>query len=122
MADDALIRLNNFRKLFEPFSPKEVALKLWGTPSQWSDLYHGRKSFGEKIARKIEDKLGLVRLCLDDPAGPKTPALSAEVLAAIDTADPAVKRQCVNVLRSLLGLPQLGASASSPPLSSKVAA
>src|SRR5690349_8373486 len=57
MAEDSEIRRTNFRKLWaEPFSPSEAAAKLWGRSSLWSDLHHGRKSFGEKIARKIEDK------------------------------------------------------------------
>lgn len=91
MADDAAIRRENFRKLWGPeFSPGYVASRLWGRPSFWSDQYHGRKSFGEKLARKIEEHLGLPRLSLDSPAGvtalPRDPEPAGDALSdALDT-------------------------------------
>lgn len=55
VAEDSAIRLENFRKLVGPeakFSPNDVAAMMgWGRPSYWTDLFYGRKSFGERIAR-----------------------------------------------------------------------
>lgn len=70
MAEDAEIRRENFRRLWgAEFSPVTASIRLWGSPSFWSDLFHGRKSFGEKLARRIEEQLGLPRLALDQPRG-----------------------------------------------------
>lgn len=76
MSDDAAIRRENFRRLWgAEWSPSRAVLALGKTTSFWSDLYHGRKSFGEKLAREIEGKLNLTRLSLDEPltAGVYTP-------------------------------------------------
>lgn len=70
MADDAEIRRQNLRRLFpgDPFPSTRAARELGRTPAFWSDLARGRKSFGEKLARSIEEHAGLPRLALDDPA------------------------------------------------------
>lgn len=108
VAEDSEIRLENFRKLVGPedkFSPNDVASMMgWGRASYWSDLFYGRKSFGEKVARKIETSLFLVRLTLDDPEGARKMALSSEVLSALDAADVEKKSQADALLRVLLGL------------------
>lgn len=111
MADDAGIRLENFRALCatwsEEFSPKEVARRLWGTPQQWSDLYHGRKSFGEKLARRIEEHLGLPRLALDGVDGGRDGPLSTELLGRLADLAEADRRRAENVLRMHLDMPAL---------------
>ncbi len=113
MADDAEIRRANFRKLWPgKFSPSKAAHRLWGTPSQWSDLYHGRKSFGEKLARDIEDELDLVRGSLDDPAGPKKAIISSDLATALEGMAEPDRRRAENMLRLHLGLPLLETPAS----------
>ena len=108
MADDAEIRRTNFRALWsEPFSPSYAATSLWGSAALWSDLYHGRKSFGEKLARRIEEKMGLVRLSLDDPSGARTAPVSESVLDHMATLDPAARRRAENVLRAHFGFDPL---------------
>lgn len=65
VAVDSEIRRENFKRWCHSltpdglFSPSAVAQRLGKTASQWSDLYYGRKSFGEKIARNIEEAAGL---------------------------------------------------------------
>ena len=107
MADDAEIRRANFKRLWpEKFSPSQAAAALWGTPQQWSDVYYGRKSFGEKLARSIEEKMQLVRLSLDDPEGPKSSALSHEVLEALAKASPDQRAMVESLIRTYLQMPQ----------------
>lgn len=43
--------------------------RIGRSQSQVADMLAGRKSFGEKVARDIEQRLDLVRGWLDDPAG-----------------------------------------------------
>ena len=118
MADDAEIRRENFRAYWgDNWSPSLAVSRLWGTASQWSDLYHGRKSFGEKLARQIEEKLGLARLSLDDPSGPTAAPLSAALLARLEAASPDERRRLENMLRAHFGMPQLDAGL--PALSQK---
>lgn len=63
MSDDALIRLANLKAI--GYSPTELS-RVMGTSYQyWRDMLAGRKSFGEKTARNIEDKFNLPRGCLD---------------------------------------------------------
>lgn len=113
MADDAEIRRANFRGLWaEPFSPTSAATALWGSAALWSDLYHGRKSFGEKLARRIEEKVGLVRLSLDDPSGPQAEPISDFVLRHMSTLDPTARRRAENVLRAHFGFDPLPPPAS----------
>ena len=63
MVEDALIRLENLRALGH--TPRELILRVGNSYAYWHDLLAGRKSFGEKAARNIEAKLGLVRGSLD---------------------------------------------------------
>ena len=110
MADDAAIRLANFKAYWgDSWSPSAAARLLWGTPSLWSDLYNGRKSFGEKIARQIEEKLGLTRLSLDDPAGPEVAPLSAALMDRLRLAAPDERRRLENMMRAHFGMELLAA-------------
>jgi hypothetical protein len=63
MNDDALIRLANLKAL--NLAPKELSARVGGRVSYWADLLRGKKSFGEKVARKIEEQLGIPRMSLD---------------------------------------------------------
>ena len=111
MAEDAQIRLENFRALWpEPFSPTAAAKALWGTPSLWSDLYRGKKSFGEKLARDIESRLELVRLSLDDPEGPQPAPITAALAQRMQAADPVERRKAENMLRLHFGMDLLPAT------------
>jgi hypothetical protein len=63
MSDDALIRLKNLLSL--KLGATELSDRVGGRYTYWRDLLLGQKSFGEKIARKIEEKLSLPRGWLD---------------------------------------------------------
>ncbi len=63
MADDSLIRHENLLRL--GLTARELSERVGGRYTYWRDMLAGKKSFGEKIARKIEEKLGLVRMSLD---------------------------------------------------------
>lgn len=63
MSDDALIRLTNLKAL--GLGPTELSSRVGSSYQYWRDLLAGNKSFGEKAARNIEEKLSLVRGCLD---------------------------------------------------------
>ncbi len=85
MSDDALIRLDNLKAL--KLTPAELSAKVGGRNSYWNDMLAGKKSFGEKIARKIEDKLSLQRGSLDlvdgataVPPPPEKPPASPEAM------------------------------------------
>lgn len=68
--DMKTVRRANFRQLTQARSltPKDLAQTLGKTVSYWSDLLRDeKKSFGEKIAREIEDGLKLSDLTLDQP-------------------------------------------------------
>ena len=90
MSEDALIRLENLKRLGK--SAKELEQSVGGRYTYWRDLLLGNKSFGEKAARKIEAKLGLVRGQLDAAHGnadilAPSPTLSAQ--ASNQAAEPA---------------------------------
>lgn len=95
MSDDALIRRENLKRLMAQrgWSVKDLSRELgWGRYSFWNDLVDGRKSFGEKLARRIEDAAKLPRGWLDqhaahhivpaDTAAASAPAANALVLSA----------------------------------------
>lgn len=65
MSDDALIRLENLRAL--GLSPGELSMRVGGRYTYWRDMLAGNKAFGEKIARKIEEKLDRPRGSMDVP-------------------------------------------------------
>ncbi len=68
MADEKLIRLANFRAFCRGrgLTPSRLAEDLGSRVSYWSDLLGGKKSFGEKIARRIEDHYQIGRGGLDE--------------------------------------------------------
>lgn len=68
MNDDTLIRLENLRALGK--RPVDLVEQVGNSKQYWGDLLKGRKSFGERIARKIEERLGLPRGSLDQPSSP----------------------------------------------------
>ena len=116
-AEDSEIRLANFKALWDAqrWTPALLASNCGSSASQWSDLYYGRKSFGEKIARKIESGMNLVRLSLDDPEGARFQPLSAEVFAKLAQLDPSQIRLVENSIRGMLDLPPLAPSTAAPP-------
>lgn len=64
------IRVARLNKLAGSMGPVEFGRKIGRSPSQASDLLTGRApSFGEKLARSIEDQLGLPPLWLDQDEG-----------------------------------------------------
>ena len=73
MNDERLIRLENLQRLtaVRSLGPHELKEKLGSTVVFWRDLLKGDKSFGEKLARRIEEGLELPRGWLDLPQDPK---------------------------------------------------
>lgn len=78
MADDSAIRLHNLRKLVKPWKPARAIELFGGSPSYWSDLLNGRKSFGEKKAREIEGIAAVPRGWLDQAHDDDAPVQQAE--------------------------------------------
>lgn len=74
MSDEAAIRRTNLRALCKrrEWSIKDLAARLtWARYTYWRDLLddESKKSFGEKVARRIEESLELGRGWLDEPNG-----------------------------------------------------
>lgn len=71
MAVDAEIRRENFRTICRArgLTPSLAAERYGRRVSFWSDLLNGRKAFGEKLARAIEEQMGLAPLALDQAHG-----------------------------------------------------
>lgn len=65
MSDDRLIRLENLRTF--GLGPTELKKKFGRSVSYWSDMLRGQKSFGEDLARAIEESAGLPRYWMDEP-------------------------------------------------------
>jgi len=69
VSDEKLIRLEHFKALIAArgWQVKDLPVEMgWGRYSFWNDLIEGNKSFGEKLARRIEAKLELHRYQLDE--------------------------------------------------------
>lgn len=68
-AEDSLVRLDRFKAECKAqgveLTPSSLVSRLWRSPSFWSDLLAGRKSFGEKLARAIEEQMQISRYSLD---------------------------------------------------------
>lgn len=106
-AEDGSIRLANFQRAWSKYGWSATLLKqrCGGGVSFWSDLYNGKKpSFGEKLARKIETGMELVRLSLDDPDGAKPLPLAGDVLDALGALDDDARHRMNDVIRAMLGL------------------
>lgn len=75
MVDDALIRLQNLKAL--KLSASDLSLRVGGAKSYWFGMLAGKRPFGEKTARNIEEKLELGRGSLDQigmaPKQPREP-------------------------------------------------
>lgn len=68
MIDLPKIRLENFEKVREQYgTAAELARALERSPQQINDMLAGKKSFGPRIARYIEEKLNLGKGFLDEP-------------------------------------------------------
>lgn len=72
MADEKLIRLANLGEALKRVPERDRARylfdKLGSSIPFWSGLLGGSRTFGEKIARRIEDGLEWPRGCLDSDA------------------------------------------------------
>jgi hypothetical protein len=67
-AEDTLVRLERFKAECQRRGwdgPSALVANLGRTPSFWSDLMNGRKSFGEKLARSLEEQMRLPRNAFD---------------------------------------------------------
>lgn len=75
VADDKLVRLENFQALCRGrgLTPAVLARDFANRVSYWSELLAGKKPFGEKIARRIEERYGLARGQLDGTVDPYAP-------------------------------------------------
>jgi len=88
MNTEAAIRLTNLKGLGK--TPTELAMKIGkGSVPYWSDMLNGRKSFGEKAARKIEVAYELPRGYLDeshdrDEALPASSATTPKEIKALE--------------------------------------
>ncbi len=92
MSDDALIRKANLKALGK--SASELASITGKSYQYWRDVMETPKSFGEKSARNVEEKLGLPRCSLDtaghysaDASKPSMSAFSKSVLSAMQRID-----------------------------------
>ncbi|MBT2300399.1 hypothetical protein J7E70_07965 [Variovorax paradoxus] len=124
MNDDALIRLANLKAL--NLAPKDLSARVGGRVSYWADLLRGKKSFGEKAARNIEEQLGIPRMSLDtadadepiptpQPARPEADQLAdaLEVLTkTLLAADEDVRLSVEPLLSSLAREPEKAAKKS----------
>lgn len=77
MSEDSLIRFDNLNAYCKArkWGPTDLASATGRGVNQCSDMLRRRKSFGEKIARDMEHKLGLPRGWLDEPHDAQDPHL-----------------------------------------------
>lgn len=80
-----------------------------GTVAYWSGLLAGDRSFGEKVARAIEDALGLPRAYLDGPG------LSLEAMEVAEIYDTLDERSQNVLMATAHALIRPGPSAAAPP-------
>lgn len=98
MSDDALIRRGALKAAMKARGWEIADLPEalgFGRYTYWRDVLGGDKSFGEKVARKIEEKLGLERGHLDRPA--ESAALSP---------DSDTMRQMAQLLQDIASTPE----------------
>lgn len=83
------------------WGPSEVARQMGsGTASYWSDLLRGKKSFGEKLARKIELSFGLESGHLDEDTDEPTPTKllsprAKKIAVALDALPSGSRRETI---------------------------
>lgn len=106
MAEDSLIRHNNLKRMWDAhhWTPTLLSQRCGGVISYWSDLYHGRKSFGEKVARKIEVGMGLARNSMDNADGARFEPFSKELRTQLATLEQVHVARLENAMRSVLGM------------------
>lgn len=124
MSEDAQLRRVNLQRLCDArgYTLRDLETRLWGRYSYWRDLLHSaEKSFGEKVARRIEDRLDLPRGWLDrdepipalhraaEPSGGYAPTwiFSASLYAYASTLTRAEIDRAEHVLRAHFGMPSL---------------
>lgn len=79
------IRRENLRALVEAEGLATIARRAKKPDRQINDMLAGRKSFGEKVARDIENKMGLDTGALDRPITGSTTGTSPQ--RAVETAE-----------------------------------
>lgn len=87
MAEDAAIRRANLHALLRSrgWSPRDLSDRFHGRYTYWRDLLNDpKKSFGEKVARRLEEEASLPRLWLDQPE-PDLEVLRFSLIAAEPT-------------------------------------
>lgn len=67
---------------------KDLVQRCGRSPSFWSDRLNGRRPIGEKVARSVEESLGLIHGWLDQPHGRGQASIaSAHAEAAISLTE-----------------------------------
>lgn len=131
MSEDAALRRANLAQVCKQRGWTAADLPdvmQWGRYTYWRDLLTDpRKSFGERVARRIEEHLKLGRGYLDDDHGSPTRSKATDTLpgtapsAARGPFSPALMARLARCephelhtletsLRALLGMPALGAA------------
>ena len=121
-AEDTLVRLERFREECRKLGidgPVELQAKFGRRASFWSDLFHGRKSFGEKLARSLEEQMGLPRNTLDmvQAGHPRTFAelngFEGQLVTLFRQLDPDAQHDTLRLLQGAASSPQT--AKSTPP-------
>lgn len=91
--------------------PSGLAEAIGKKPNQVYNLLHGSSSFGEKVARSIEEHAGLPRYWLDVDAQTRNAAAmlspeAVEIARAIDTLSGVTRNKVINSCRQILDLAQ----------------
>jgi hypothetical protein len=107
-------------------NPSKLGLLIGKKPNQVYNLLHRHASFGEKVARSIEEAAGLPRYWLDTEETASETGLSPEamgVATAIDQLTPTQRKWALRVIRETIDAAQaiitssgnaLGKSSDSP--------
>lgn len=92
MADEKLVRLHNLKELLRARQVEDreraayLVKHLGSSVSYWSGMLAGVRSFGERVARRIEEGLGLGRGYLDSDG--HTPASAGGAISIAQTMSP----------------------------------
>lgn len=93
-------------------NPSELGKLIGKKPNQVYNLLHKQSSFGEKVARSIEEAAGLPRYWLDTDESQPTEGLSLDALEVATKIDRLPKTERVRVLRLCRELLRLAARTS----------
>lgn len=123
MNDEAAIRRSNLQRLCKArqWGPTELHQHAGRSYSFWPSLLKGPKSFGEKLARSIEDQLDLPRGWLDREDAVPLPIaresggglivtrwlFSLDLYKACDELEADERGHLENVMRAFLHMPPL---------------